>query len=506
MTGNRFRKVLVANRGEIALRIINACKDLDIRTVGVYANNDHNQLIEKACDEYLNIAGNSLSSTYLNIDKIIRTAKKAKADAIHPGYGFLAENPLLAKACERNSITFIGPSSTVLQMTADKPGARRLAQDAGIKTMPGTDEIQEESEASKFAQKQGYPIIIKSCFGGGGRGIRIVNSRKELTSTMRKAKAEAENSRGDTRIYAEKYFHPARHIEFQFMADKRGNTVNLLDRECSIQRRFQKLIEEAPSPAIDQKTRHRIGEKVCELARRCGFSGVGTAEFLLGQDGEIRFMEINPRIQVEHGVTEMVTGTDLVKEQIMIAQGQKLQTSQAEVKQHGHAMECRIVAESARMGFAPSSGTIRHLHFGDLPTRGRQTRIESALYNGAKIDPNYDSLMAKLLVWGRSREQAIKSMDKALGMIHIDGVQNTIDFYRFLIRHKEFQKGKLSTTFIQDNRLVEEYTKKTLKPDIAAAIAVAIYQHESNHKVIEGKSRWVENSLRESAGYDEENQ
>jgi acetyl-CoA carboxylase, biotin carboxylase subunit len=496
--GRDIRKMLVANRGEIALRIIAACKELGIGTIAIHAPDDKNKLIERSADEYVNMPGRSMNSTYLNIRNIVRIAKKRGADAIHPGYGFLAENPLMARACESGGIEFIGPSSTALEKVADKICARDMARSTGMQVIPGSGVLNTKEEALDFARQQGYPMLIKSCMGGGGRGIRIVNNSKELLRCFDNAAAEALTSFGSPRIYAEQCLK-ARHVEFQFLADKHGNAVHLFDRECSIQRRFQKLVEEAPSQALTGKTRQKIGNRICALARSIKYAGAGTAEFLITPEKRIYFLEVNPRIQVEHGVTEMITGIDIVKEQIRIAQGLPLSVKQEDVRTLGHAIECRIVAESARRNFAPAGGIIRKLALKDAGNPCK-VRIDTAAYQGMRVNPAYDSLLAKLIVWGMSRKDAIRHLRKALDSIRIEGVQNTINLYRFLAKQKSFVNGKLSTTFIKDNKIIERYTKHTLTPETAALIAAAIYDHETHHSISFKRDKWVENTRKEAAG------
>jgi acetyl-CoA carboxylase biotin carboxylase subunit len=368
-----------------------------------------------------------------------------------------------------------------------------------MQIIPGSDVLKRKEDALRFAEKQGYPIILKSCYGGGGKGIRTARNKKELLGCFDAAAKEVETSFGTPLIYAEKYIK-ARHIEFQFIADKHGNYACLGDRECSIQRRFQKLIEETPSPALTSKERKRICHDVCELVKSIDYAGVGTAEFLLTPDKKIYFLEVNPRIQVEHGITELITGIDIAKEQLRIAQGLPLSFNQGQVRIKGHAIECRIVAECARRDFAPAGGIISRLELGQ-PDKNKPdyVRVDAALYPGLRINPSYDSLLAKLMVHGRSRKEAVKKLRQALAAARIEGVQNTIDFYKFLTRQKRFIDGKLSTEFISENRLVEKYSKESLLPEIVALIASAIYEHEANHLLsFPTPDRWVESSRKEA--------
>ncbi|MBI5880634.1 ATP-grasp domain-containing protein [archaeon] len=505
MNRKKINKLLIANRGEIVLRVIRACEQLGITTIAIHATNDKNRLIECAADNYIHIPGKNICSTYLNINKIIKIAKREKADAIHPGYGFLSENPEFAKACEKNKIIFIGPSSTVLRKAADKIEAKNIAKKHGLKVTGGSEILRKSQQATAFAEEHGYPMMIKARGGGGGRGIRLARKKEELLLCLENASREASTSFGIAGIYAEEYISKTKHIEFQFLADSNGSTAVLFDRDCSIQRRFQKLIEEAPSRIPVQLRKTIIGE-VRRLVRSIGYEGAGTAEFLLTEEGKMYFLEINPRIQVEHGITEMITGIDIVKEQIRIAQGLPLSFRQEDVRAHGHAIECRIIAESARRSFAPSGGTIMSLSLGGMPGHGLgRIRIDHAAYEGMQIHPEYDSLIAKVMAWGESRKSAIATLDRALSSMRIDGVPNTIDFYRFLIRHKEFRRGKLSTSFISDKELVKKYTEKTLSPERVAIIAAALHEKESNSRLIfKRQSNWTKGWRKEATSSGEE--
>jgi acetyl-CoA carboxylase biotin carboxylase subunit len=499
----RFRKVLIANRGEIALRIITACGQLGIKSAAIHAGDDRNRLIEAAADSYHRIEGDC-SNSYLDMKRIIDLARKIKADAIHPGYGFLAENPLFAKACEDNGITFIGPSSAALGRVSDKIEARKLAEELGIPTITGSGVINSREEALKFAAENGYPIILKSCGGGGGKGIRVVKNRKELASAFDRARKEVAESFVSDAVYAEKYIE-ARHIEVQIIADSRGNAVHLFDRECSIQRRFQKLIEEAPARAVPQKIRQTMGDMSLIIPRKIGYVGVGTVEFLLTPKNEFFFLEINPRIQVEHRVTEMVTGIDLVREQIRVAEGLPLSVRQKDIRLSGHAIECRIVAEHARKNFSPSAGIVGNTIFGTEMPKNRnkgKVRIDTAIHSGLRINPAYDSLLAKVIVWEKTRKQTIKSLDTILQSVRIEGVPNTAGFARFLINHTDFLQGKVSTSFITDKKIVREYTRSSLTPEIVALITAAAYEQERNCRLRSRKQgKWVENARKDAIGY-----
>jgi len=505
MKNKKINRLLIANRGEIVLRVIRACEQLGIKTIAIHATNDKNKLIEFAADKYVHIPGKNICSTYLNIKKIIKIAKREKADAIHPGYGFLSENPEFAKACEDNNIKFVGPSSAVLRKAADKIEAKNIAKKLGLQVTRGSEILRKSQQATAFAEEHGYPIIIKACGGGGGRGIRLARNKEELLLCLENASREASTSFGRTGIYAEEYISKTKHIEFQFMADSKGNTAILFDRDCSVQRRFQKLIEEAPSKLPNQ-LRRRISGEVCRLAKSIGYEGAGTAEFLMTDEGRLYFLEINPRIQVEHGITEMITGIDIVKEQIRIAQGLPLSFRQEDVRTHGHAIECRIIAESARKNFAPSGGTIMSLSLGGMPGHGLgMIRIDHAAYEGMQIHPEYDSLIAKVMAWGESRKAAIATLEKALSSIRIDGIPNTIDFYRFLLASKEFRQGKMSTSSLSENDLVKRYTEKTLSPERVAIIAAALHEKESNSRLIfKRQSNWTKGWRKDATSIGEE--
>ncbi|MGR3310397.1 MAG: acetyl-CoA carboxylase biotin carboxylase subunit, partial [Candidatus Brocadiales bacterium] len=442
----KLKKVLIANRGEIALRVIRACKEMDIETVAVFSNVDKYSLHVRLADEAYSIGEPQPSESYLNIEKIISIAKKAKVHAIHPGYGFLAENPHFAQACEDAAIIFIGPTSANLQMLGNKLEARRNIQSAGIPIIPGTiKDINNKNDLIEAANHIGYPVVIKAVDGGGGKGIRIVSSQKEIPSAFRLAKEEAASAFGSSRIYIEKYIADARHVEFQILADNLGNIVHLGERECSIQRRFQKLIEETPSPVLTKELRKKMANAAVKAAQTVEYRNAGTVEFLLSPDGDFYFLEVNTRLQVEHPVTEMVTGIDIVKQQINIAMGEKLSFPQKAIKNAGASIECRIYAEDPYNEFLPSTGIIR-IH--QLPC-GAGVRVESSIFNGMEVLPYYDPLIAKLIVWGEDRHAAIKRMLTALREFRISGIKTTIPFFERVFEDKEFIDGNISTKYVE---------------------------------------------------------
>jgi len=448
-----FSKILIANRGEIALRIIRACRELGIRTVAVYSEADKNSLHVRFADEAICIGQAPSSSSYLNIPAIISAAEITDVEAIHPGYGFLAENPHFAEICESCKITFIGPTPENIRLMGDKMAARHTIQKAGLPIVPGsTAVIKSKEEALKTAKHIGYPVIIKAVAGGGGKGMRICHNDLTLISSLMTAQAEAEANFGNPNVYIEKYIEQPRHIEIQILADKFGRCIHLGERDCSIQRRHQKLLEESPSPAVDQKLRKRLGEAALKGIRAVNYVSAGTIEFLLDKYNNFYFMEMNTRIQVEHPVTEMVTGIDLIKEQLRIASGEKLNIHQEEVRISGAAIECRINAEDPQNNFMPSPGKIETLN---LPG-GPGVRLDTHIYTGYEVSPYYDSLLAKLIVHGKNRQEAIKIMRRALSEFEISPIKTTIPFHLGLMSNPSFLKGDISTHFIQDMLKVEQ--------------------------------------------------
>ncbi len=442
-----FSKILIANRGEIALRIIRACKELGIRTVAVYSQADKNSLHVRFADEAICIGQAQSSSSYLNIPAIISAAEIADVEAIHPGYGFLAENSHFAEICESCQITFIGPTPENIKLMGDKMAARTTMQKAGIPIIPGSlTEIKNKEEALKISKRIGYPVIIKAVAGGGGKGMRICHNDITLISSLTIARQEAEANFGNASVYIEKYIDKPRHVEIQILADKYGHIVYLGERDCSIQRRHQKLLEESPSPSIDQKLRKRLGEIAIKGVKSVNYVNAGTIEFLLDHKNNFYFMEMNTRIQVEHPVTEMVTGLDLIKEQIRIAAGQKLRFQQDDIKIRGAAIECRINAEDFENNFMPCPGKIETLN---LPG-GPGVRVDTHIYAGYEISPYYDSLVAKLITYGNNRLEAVKIMQRALSEFIIAPIKTTVPFHIKLLENPLFIKGDISTHFVQE--------------------------------------------------------
>ncbi len=445
-----IRKVLVANRGEIALRVIRACRELGIKVVTIHSEADKKCLHRKFGDADVCVGPGPARESYLNIPRIISAALITGADAIHPGYGFLAENPQFAEVCKKHKIKFIGPSPENMKLMGDKATARKIAQKAGVPVVPGTEDVVSGlAEAKKEAKRIGYPVILKATAGGGGKGMRIVRNEKELEELYPIAEAEAKSAFNNPALYIEKYIQRPRHVEFQILADKHGNVIHLGERDCSIQRRHQKLIEESPSPILDEDLRQRMGEAAVKLAREIGYESAGTIEFLVDNDKNFYFMEMNTRIQVEHPITEERTRINLVKEQILIAGGEKLHYKQDKIFFIGHSIECRINAEDPYHDFVPSPGKIEDLHF----PGGLGVRIESHLYAGYEIPPYYDSLLAKIVVWGMDREEARKRMLRALDEVVITGVPHLVPFHKAVLSSRQFIKGDFDTHFLDSFKL-----------------------------------------------------
>lgn len=441
-----FHKILIANRGEIAVRIIRACRQMGIKSVAVFSEVDRESLHAMLADEALCIGPAASYKSYLDIERILSAAEATGADAIHPGFGFLSENAAFAKYCKECNIKFIGPDSEIISRMGDKAAARDSMKKAGIPVIPGGNGIVKEiDEALLEAKEIGYPVMIKAALGGGGKGMRIAASEEDFTENFLNAKREALNGFSDDSMYIEKYIEKPRHIEVQILADEYGNIIHLGERDCSIQRRHQKVLEESPSAAIDDELRKRIGEAAVRAAKACGYVNAGTIEFLLDKNKNFYFMEMNTRIQVEHPVTEMVTGIDIVKEQIRIAAGMELRFKQEDVKIRGHAIECRINAENPEKNFMPSPGKITNLH---IPG-GNGIRIDTHIYNGYTVPPNYDSMLLKLIVHGDDRQEAIEKMTSALGEMVIEGPDTNIDFEYDIINHKVYQSGDIDTGFIE---------------------------------------------------------
>ena len=441
-----MNKILIANRGESAVRIIRACKEMNIKTVAVYSEIDKDAMHTRLADEAICIGPANSSKSYLNFKNIIEAASITGADCIHPGFGFLSENSQFAKICEESNIKFIGPSYKVIELMGNKSNAKELMKSAGVPVVPGSDgSIKDIAEAEKIAEKIGYPIMLKASAGGGGKGIRIVNSREELAQNYNLVRQEAKVSFNDDEIYIEKFIKNPRHVEIQILADEYGNVIHLGERDCSIQRRNQKIIEETPSTAIDDKLRNKMGDAAVKAAKASGYSSCGTIEFLVDSDKNFYFMEMNTRIQVEHPITEMRTGIDIVKNQIKIAAGEKLKLKQKNVEFRGHSIECRINAENPSKKFMPCPGTITGLN---LPG-GNGVRIDTAIYEGYTIPPTYDSMIAKIITHGDTRNEAISKMKRALEEIVIEGVDTNIDFLFKIITNPNFIRGNFDTSFVE---------------------------------------------------------
>ena len=450
-----MNKILIANRGEIAVRIIRACKEMNIKTVAIYSEVDKDALHAKLADEAICVGPADSRKSYLNMKNIIEAAYITGADSIHPGFGFLSENAQFAKICEESNIKFIGPSSKVIELLGNKSNSKEMMKKAEVPTIPGSEgSIKGLKDAMVIAKKIGYPIMLKAAAGGGGKGIRIVNSEDELENAYNIVKQEAKNSFNDDELYMEKFIQNPRHVEIQILADEHGNVVHLGERDCSVQRNNQKVIEETPSTAIDNKLRSKMGEAAIKAAKAANYASCGTVEFLVDKDKNFYFMEMNTRIQVEHPITEMRTGIDIVKEQIKIAAGEKLKFKQKEIEFRGHSIECRINAENPSKNFRPCPGKITGLN---LPG-GNGIRIDTAIYEGYTIPANYDSMIAKLIVFGVSRNEAIAKMKRALEELVIEGVDTNREFLFEIIRNPNFIRGDFDTSFI--SKLQQADSKK----------------------------------------------
>ncbi len=458
-----FEKVLIANRGEIAIRIMRACRELDVESVAVYSDADKKSLYVNYANEKYPLGNPSPSRSYLNIEKIINIAVDSGADAIHPGYGFLAENPKLGEECEKNGITLIGPTGKVINEMGDKITSKQIMKKAGIPVIEGTDEgISDVEEAKEIADNIGYPVIIKASAGGGGIGMRAVFSPDELERALESTQSVAKTNFGDDTVFIEKYLEKPRHIEFQVLGDNYGNVIHVADRECSIQRRHQKLLEEAPSPIMTDELREIMGESAIKAASSINYTGAGTIEFMY-ENGEYYFLEMNTRIQVEHPITEIVTNTDLVQEQIKIAAGEELELRQNDIKVTGHAIECRINAEDPLNDFAPDPGRIT----GYRSPGGPGVRLDSGVYMNYTIPPFYDSMISKLITNGSTRNDAINRMKRALSEYIILGVKTTLPFHKAIIRNPNFIKGDLNTHFIDDHKKkIDEEMAKVIEEDL----------------------------------------
>jgi acetyl-CoA carboxylase biotin carboxylase subunit len=462
-----FKKILVANRGEIAVRIMRTCREMGIVPVAVYSDVDKKALHVRVADEAYPLGAAKPSASYLNVDKIIAVAKKCKAQAIHPGYGFLAENPKLVKRCEEEGIVFIGPPSKAMAVMGSKTASRVQMAKAGIPIIPGTlQAIEDEKRLEEEADKIGFPVILKAAAGGGGKGLRLVKDKKELVSSFNLARSEAESSFDDPSVYIEKYIQEPHHIEIQILADHSGNTVYLGERECSIQRRYQKVLEETPSPFLDEKTRHEMGRTAVKAAAAVDYRNAGTVEFVVDKNKKYYFLEMNTRLQVEHPVTEMVTGIDLVRCQIEVAAGKPLPFSQDEIRPNGHSLQCRIYAEDPENDFMPSPGKILHMR---VPSGGLGVRDDNGVYEGFEVPMEYDPLLSKLITWGQTRAEAIQRMIRALSEYQVYGIRTTVPFFKRILRHPRFFAGDYNTHFIPNM----EAEKDGGKPEDEAVALIA---------------------------------
>ena len=473
-----IEKVLIANRGEIALRVIKTCKALGIKTVAVYSDEDYNSLHVKQATESYHIGEGAPAKSYLNQEKILEVMLSSGSDAVHPGYGFLSENDDFANLCEKNKINFIGPTAKSMNLCGDKMECKAAMLKAEVPTVPGSpDLVKDANEALDIANDIGYPVLLKSVYGGGGRGIRLVTNDKELKEGFETVTNESIAAVGKSAIIVEKFLEKTRHIEYQMCRDKHGNAVHLFERECSIQRRNQKLIEQTPSPVVDQETRDRVGELVVKAAHAVDYTNLGTAEFLRADNGEFYFIEINARLQVEHPISEMVSGLDFVKLQIDIANGEPLPFKQKDLKMNGYAIECRINAEDTFLDFAPSTGPIPDV---TIPS-GPSVRCDTYLYPGCAVSPFYDSLMAKLCTWGQTFDESRLRMLNALDDFYIEGVETSIPLYKTILRTEEYKNGELSTDFLKRYGIIDrlsEDIKKDKEANKEAALAAAVIHSE----------------------------
>lgn len=443
-----FKRILIANRGEIAMRIMRTCKRLGIETIAVYSEADRNSLHVHYADVAICIGPAESSRSYLHHTAILSAAEISDAQAIHPGYGFLSENREFADACREWNIAFIGPSGQAMARMADKAGARAMAKAAGVPILPGSDGLVEDEQAVSLAAQIGYPVVIKATAGGGGRGIRVAHNEVSLRSGLAQARSEAGKNFGNSGVYLEKYLERPRHIEVQVLCDEHGSRIHLGERDCSIQRRHQKLLEETPSPVLDRAVRRDVGEAALALCRAANYTNAGTVEFLY-QDGKFCFMEMNTRIQVEHPVTEMVTGIDLIEEQIRIAAGEKLRWRQKDIRNEGHAIECRINAEDPENNFRPCPGTANVF----VTPMGKHVRVDTGIYSGSRITPYYDSMIGKLIVWGKDRAEAIARARQALDEFYVEGIKTTVPFHKTLLAHARFVANDYNLRFVDETFL-----------------------------------------------------
>lgn len=446
-----FDKILVANRGEIAVRIIRACREMGIKTVAIFSEPDREALHTQLADEAVCIGSAKAADSYINMTNIISAAVEKKVQAIHPGFGFLSENSTFAAMCEECNIKFIGPAPSVIDALGNKSNARDMMIKAGVPVIPGSDGVVENlDQAYEVADRLGYPVMVKASAGGGGKGIRIVRQKEDLAQAFEAAQSETKAAFGDDQMYMEKVIENARHIEVQVLGDRFGNVIHLGERDCSLQRKNQKVLEEAPSPAISEEVREKMCESAVLAAKASGYESAGTIEFLYDKQGNYYFMEMNTRIQVEHPITEMITGVDIVKEQLRIAEGKKLSFTQDDIQITGHAIECRINAENPERNFAPCPGLIDYLM---LPAGGLGLRVDTAVYEGYEIPPFYDSMIAKVIAYGRDREEAIAKMNRALYEFIINGIETNIEFQSRILNHPDYRRGEFDTSFIENEIL-----------------------------------------------------
>jgi acetyl-CoA carboxylase, biotin carboxylase subunit len=468
-----FRKLLIANRGEIAVRVMRTCREMGISTVAVYSDADRASLHVRYADEAYHIGAALSTESYLRIDRILDVARRSQSEAIHPGYGFLAENPQFARACKEADVVFIGPSAEAMELMGSKTASRRAAREAGLPVVPGTDSnLESLEEVRRVAEAIGFPVMLKASAGGGGKGLRLVTTGPELESAWRTARSEAQNAFNNASVYLEKYIELPRHVEIQILGDHLGNTIYLGERECSLQRRHQKVVEECPSPLVDPEMRRAMGETAVRIAQLAGYTNAGTVEFLVDKDRRFHFLEMNTRLQVEHPVTELVTGVDLVKEQLRIAAGEPLSLKQQDLRMRGWAMECRIYAEDPANNFFPSPGLITHLR----PPAGPGVRVDSGSYAGWRVPLEYDPLLAKLIVYGDTRASAAARLERALFEYDVGGIKTNIPFFQSLVSHKDFLAGRLDTGFI-DRFLADGFPPSASEDrdmELAVMLAVAL--------------------------------
>jgi acetyl-CoA carboxylase biotin carboxylase subunit len=490
-----IKKILIANRGEIAIRVIRACQDVGITSVAVFSECDRTALHVRLADEAYYVGPSPSSQSYLVHDNIIKAAKESKADAIHPGYGFLAENAEFAQRCVDEGIIFIGPTPETIRLLGDKLEARAMAVKAGLPVVPGTNiGPNDVSTAQLFGAQAGYPVLVKAAAGGGGKGMRVVETAEAFAESLASASREAQSAFGDSRVFLEKYLPRPRHIEIQILCDQHGNAIHLGERECSVQRRHQKVIEESPSPMMTEELRKRMGEAAVSIVRASKYVGAGTVEFLVDQDLSFYFLEVNTRLQVEHPVTEMVTGIDLVREQIAVAEGHPLRLRQEEIELRGHAIECRIYAEDPDAGFMPSTGKLYNYR---IPA-GPGVRVDSGVAVNSEIPIYYDPMVAKLVVWGRDRGEALARTRRALEEYRIAGVKSTIGFHRTVLQNERFIKGELSTKFLQEEYPDNDYSTDDDVLIESAALAAAVEKLLTERRIAlsdsgpsDGGSGWV---------------